>query len=136
MASLIIRYEPDPEDEVGKLWFDFRADRFSGSAFFWSTLFEFPEIISKLQCYPLGDPIKWTWGYDECEGTNLVLGLSLMQVDHAGKLRATVEIADLYDTSRRLTTKFETEYHALDILRGGLNLVVSQRAGEALLSGH
>jgi len=135
MSKLIIRYEPDPNDEVGKLWFDCRVERFSGSAFFWSNLTEFPDIISKLQCYPLGDPVKWTWGYNAARGSDVVLALAITQVGHVGKLEAIVELADLHDTSCRLTTKLGTEYNALNTLRAGLELVMARRAGEAFLLG-
>ncbi len=136
MSELVIRYESDPNDEVGRLWLELKAESFSGTAFFWSNLTELPSIIAKLRCYPLGDPAKWTWGYNDIEGADIVLALAIAQDGHAGQLMVTVEMADLYDLSRRLTTKLQTDYNALDELRAGLELMVAQRAGQASLPAH
>ncbi len=135
MSELVIRYEPDPDDEVGKLWFDLRSENFSGTAFFWSNLNEMPGIISKLGSYPFGDPVNWTWGYNSAEGSDLVIALAIAQDGHAGRLKATVVIADLYDVSCRLETKFQTDYNALDNLRAELETLVAHRTGEASLQG-
>lgn len=74
-------------------------------------------------------------GYDESEEADAVLALSLARDGNAGRLKATVEMADLYDTSCRLTTKLETDYNALDTLREGLERLVEHRTGECFLLG-
>jgi len=91
MSSLLIRYEPDAYDEVGRLWFELQVDRFAGSGYFWSNLAEFPDIISKLANYPIGDAAKWAWGYDKAEGPDQVLGLGIQQVSPRGDLRGCLE---------------------------------------------
>jgi len=136
MRELAIRYEPEPVDEVGKLWFHCKTESFSGTAFFWSNLAELRRVISRLECYPFGDQARWTWGYNSAEGSDLVLAVSIEQDGSAGRLKASVEMSDLHDPSCRLTTNFQTEYNALDTLRAGLELIVAHRSGEAFLRGH
>lgn len=135
MASLILRFEPNPADEVGKLWFELETDRFSGSAFFWSNLSEMPAIIERLGGYPLEEPAAWNWGYDTKEGTDAVLALCIMQTQSDGSLEASVTLADLHDTSQRLTAKLRTDYVSLDVLRQQLQGMHNQRSGKALLNG-
>jgi hypothetical protein len=97
MSELTIRYEPAPDDEVGKLWFDVTTKRFSGSGFFWSDLSEIPELISGLEKYPLQESVICRWGYNSLEGSDLVLSLRVAQVEQIGLLEATIEVADLFD---------------------------------------
>lgn len=135
MANLILRFEPDPTDEVGKLWFDLQTDRFSGSAFFWSNLSELPEITDELGSYPFEEPATWKWGYEAKEGPDAVLALCILQTHADGALEAKVTLSDLHDTSQRLTAKFRPDYVSLDVLRQELRAMYIQRTGEALLSG-
>ena len=79
--------------------------------------------------------MAWTWGYNDTKGADVVLELSIAQVDPAGRLSATLELADLHDTSCRLTTKFETEYLAIDNLRAWLEAMLTSQAGQAMLVG-
>ena len=135
MAKLTIRYEPDPDDEVGKLWLDVEGTRFSGEAFFWSNLSEMPEIIAALKHYPLNQTLRWTWGYNSSEGDDLVLSFSVTPVGCTGSLYASVELADLYDLANRLTTKLKTDYASVETLCAELAEMVSQRGGDAVLHG-
>lgn len=135
MAKLTIRYEPDPNDETGRLWFDIEGARFSGTAFFWSNLSEIPEIVVALRQYPMNEPIFWTWGYNSSEGDDLVLYFGVAPNGRTGSLYVEVKIADLYDLSNRLTTKFETDYASKERLSTELDAMGAQRAGEAILSG-
>lgn len=135
MAKLTIRYEPDPDDEVGKLWLDVEDARFSGKAFFWSNLSEIPEILASLKQYPLEQTLRWTWGYNALEGNDLVLSFSVTPEGRTGSLYANVELADLYDLANRLTTKLKTDYASVETLRAGLAEMVAHRKGDAVLNG-
>lgn len=135
MATLTIRYEPDPDDEVGKLWFDIEGARFSGVAFFWSNLSEVPEIVAALNQYPLNGSASWNWGFRSAEGADRVLSLSVMQTNRTGSLEVTVELADLDDRSNRLMTKLKTDYASLGTLCTELEAMAARREGEAVLNG-
>ncbi len=135
MAKLTIRYEPDPDDEVGKLWFEIEGARFSGTAFFWSNLSEVPDIVTALAHYPLNEPASWKWGYNSAEGADRVLSFGVTQTDRSGSLEAIVEIADLYDCSNRLTTKLMIDYSSVATLCTELVAMAAQRKGEAVLNG-
>ncbi len=135
MATLTIRYEPDPNDEVGKLWFDIEGARFSGAAFFWSNLSEVPDIVAALSQYPLNEPVSWNWGYNSSEGADRVLSFSVTQTGRTGLLEAVIELADLYDLSNRLTTKLKIDYASVEALCAELVAMGDQRGGQAVLNG-
>lgn len=134
MNSLTLRYDPspDPEDETGQLWFDLRADRFSGSGFFWSNLSELPEIITRLKSYPWGDAATWAWGYDEAQGPDSVLSLQIEQANPRGGLKVSVLIRDLYDPEQRLQSTFQTDHAALEELRIQLIQLHQRSVGEGV----
>ncbi|MGV3479044.1 MAG: hypothetical protein ACO1O3_03785 [Sphingobium sp.] len=135
MSHLILRYEPDPDDEVGRLWFDVRTALFSGSSFFWSNLGELPDLIGQIGRYPLDGTAscRWQWGMDG--GAGLVAALDVMQAKANGRLEARVNLADLNDISQCLAISFETEYVLLDAFRGELEIMHDRRSGKALLAG-
>jgi hypothetical protein len=135
MAKLTIRYEPDHEDDVGKLWFDIEGARFSGAAFFWSNLSEMRDIVAELGRYPLKGPSSWNWSYNSLEGADRVLSFGIMQTDRAGSLEAIIELADLYDLSHRLTAKIKVDYASVQTLSAELAAMAAQRKGEAVLNG-
>ena len=135
MTKLIIRYDPDPRDAVGKLWFDVTAEQFSGSAFFWSDLSEVPRLVSDLRNFPLQEPAIQRWGYNSLEGSDLVLSLGIAQVGRNGSLKAMIELADPFDLSRRLTTSLTTDYASVERLSTELAAMAAQRVGEAVLDG-
>lgn len=135
MAKLTIRFEPDADDEVGRLWFDIEGARFSGTAFFWSNLSEIPEIVAALRHYPLNEPVRQTWGYNSSEGDDLVLSFSVIPAGRAGSLYAKVKLADIHDRENRLTTKLTTDYASIERLCVELTAMVAQRQGEAVLNG-
>ncbi len=137
MNALVLRYEPDPDpaEGVGRLWFDLRTDRLSGSAFFWSDLSELPKIISKLESYPLGDAATWAWGYNRAVGADAVLSFQIEQAGLRGELKASVGIRDFQDPEQRLHVTFQTDYASLEALRLQLVQVREHLAGYAILSG-
>ncbi|WP_126172844.1 hypothetical protein [Altericroceibacterium xinjiangense] len=136
MSTLVLRYMPDPADEVGQLWFDVRTAQFSGSGFFWSNLNELPGIISKLESYPLGDSAEWIWGYGQAEEPDAVLSLRVEQSSPTGDLKVRVGIRDLYEPEHFLRSTFQTDYASLEALRHELVQMREHRAGEAVLSGN
>jgi len=131
MSHLILRYDPDPDDEVGRLWFDVKTKLFSGSSFYWSNLGELPDLIQQLGRYPLVGTASCEWG----EETNLVAAFDVRQVKANGGLEASVRLADLNDTSQCLAIKFETEYLLVDSFRAELEVMLKRRSGKALLAG-
>jgi len=135
VSQLTIRYEPAPDDDVGKLSFDVNAKSFSGTGFFWSDLSEMPDLIRSLRRYPLHEPVVGRWGYNALEGSDLVLSLRITQVDKRGLLEAIIEVADLFDLSRRLTVSLKTDYASIERLSTDLAAISAQRTGEAILAG-
>ncbi|MBY8820941.1 hypothetical protein [Sphingomonas colocasiae] len=135
MSHLILRYEPDPDDEVGRLWFDVRTALFSGSSFFWSNLGELPDLIEQIGRYPLDGKTNCRWEWGASGDASLVAALDVMQVKVSGRLEARVRLADLNDVSQCLAISFETEYVLLDAFRGELKAMYDGRSGKALLAG-
>ena len=135
MSELLFRYVPDPDDEVGQLWFEVRTKNFSGSGFYWSTLFELPKLIGRLRAYPLTEEVSSSWGCDAANGNDAVLLLRLSPSHPLGGLEAIVEVADLDDPHQRVKTKLQTDYACLDRMLTELGVLIQRREGEALLQG-
>jgi hypothetical protein len=135
MSQLTIRYEPAPDDDVGRLWFEVNTMSFSGTGFFWSNLSEMPDLIRSLGRYPLHEPVVGRWGYNSMLDSDLVLSLRITQVDKRGLLEAKIEVADLFDLSRRLTASLNTDYASIERLSTDLAAITAQRTGEAILAG-
>tara|TARA_A100001391_G_C5050246_1_gene273242 strand:- start:807 stop:1220 length:414 start_codon:yes stop_codon:yes gene_type:complete len=134
-STLLIRYEPDPHDEVGRLWFNVKTSQFEGTAFFWSNLSEMAELIDRFGEYPLTEKVTEMWGFDDAQGEDVVLSLALMPSGPTGGIEVTVVVADQFDLDQRLTTKLKTDYSKLQELLRDLKAMSEHRAGEALLTG-
>jgi hypothetical protein len=135
MNTLTLRYEPDPEDDVGKLWLTVQTERFVGSGFFWSYRDGVRGLADKLAAYPLPEPAAEAWGYNKAETNDLILAVQITPVNCKGDLVARVEVADLYDVAQRLSTNFSTDYVSVDAFRQQLNALAEGKADEAMLGG-
>ena len=135
MATLLMRYQPDPTDEVGRLWFELQTESFSDTTYFWSNLSELPEMIEKLRTYLWDKPVRWAWGFNEVKGNDAVAMLEISKAGEGGGLKATVELANYDDTSQRLSASLRPDYVSLDVLRRELSAMYDQRTGEAVLTG-
>lgn len=133
MSKLVIRYEPDSEDDVGKLWFSLTTDQFAGVGYFWSYRDGVGELAEKLSRYPLSGPASAAWGYDDLEGTNVILGVRITQVNGKGDLIAEVEIADLDDSRQRVTASFATKYSEVTTFGLQLKELAKGTVNEAVL---
>ena len=133
MNEFVVRFEPDPNDEVGKLWFSVQTELFSATIFYWSNLTEVPDFVRRLDEYPLSTPAKCVWGYESLSGFHTVAAIEISQSNEVGLLEARVELADQDDTEQRLMVKLETEYALLDLFRAQLTAMVGIRSGEAVL---
>jgi hypothetical protein len=135
MSSLKVRYDPDPDDDVGQLWLSVTTDRFSGTGFFWSYREGVRELADKLCEYPLPNAATATWGYDDIKGDNVILNIQVAPVNMKGDLVAEVQIADLYDQGQRVIAAFSTTYAEVDVFRQQLTALANGRADDAELSG-
>ena len=135
MSSLRVRYDPDPNDDIGQLWLSLNTDRFAGAGYFWSYREGVRELADKLRDYPLSDTVIVTWGFDDAKASNEILSVRIEQVNRKGDLVATVRIADLYDLDQRLTASFSTTYSELETFRVQLIALAEGQANEAMLTG-
>ena len=135
MSDLVIRYVPDPHDEVGQLWFEVKSGQFSGSGFFWSNLSEIPALIERLRAFPFRETVAEKWGFDDVEGLNIVLSLAMSPAGSTGGLVVSTTVADQFDLQQRLTTKLQTDQASLDRMLTELSALVRDRAGEVHLRG-
>ena len=135
MSKLLIRYVPDPHDEVGQLWFEVQSDQFSGSGFFWSNLSEMPVLIERLRAFPFRETVAEKWGFNEVEGLDIVLSLAVSPAGSTGGIVVSTTVADQFELQQRLTTKLQTDQASLDRMLTELQVLVRDRAGEARLQG-
>jgi|SRR5690606_32980135 len=134
MSHLTFRYEPDPNDDVGRLWLSLQTAHFTGTGFFYSYRNGLLEFAEGLRNYPLAKPLAWKTGYGDAAAKDAILRVQIEPVGPLGHLSAEVEIADLHDPSIRVNAKFETSYEAVAELRKQLIALSEGRTDEAVLS--
>jgi hypothetical protein len=135
MASVKLRYEPDADDDVGKLWMVVETDRFSGVGFFWSYRDQVRELADRLKIYLLPEAAEATWGYGKVEREDVVLSLRVVPVNSTGDLIAEVQVADLHDLKQRVSATFGTTYAEIATFGEQLTSLTDGSANEALLGG-
>ena len=135
MSILKLWYEPDPEDDVGKLWMTVETACFSGEGFFWSYRDGARQLADKLKLYPLPDAAEAKWGYDNVAGEKVVLSLRVVPVNKTGDLVAEVQIADLHDLRQRVSAIFSTTYAEAETFRQQLESLMDGSANAAELLG-
>jgi hypothetical protein len=136
MSRLEIGYEHASDDGLGRLTVAVETQGFSGAGGFWAQPSQLEGLARRLEPYPLvSDPVIERWGFDSCEGEDVVVGLEVKPADGLGNLLVIVEIADEYDSRRRLRTDFRTSYMELGRFRDELVDVARLRAQTAVLEG-
>lgn len=136
MSSLTFRYEPD-HDHEGRLWLLLQTERFSGSGFFWSHRADVLPFAERLSAYPLpaSEPPYYRAGYNDAEGEDAVLVVSVRPVGLAGDLLVEARISDLYEPTQRVVANFNTTYMEVAAFREQLNSLANAGADEAVLVG-
>lgn len=134
MNSLSLRFEPDPEDTVGRLILHVATASFEGSGFQWAQPSDLDTFVTGLSAYPITaeQPAVLHLGYGASEGDDMILGVKIAPANGSGHLLVRVEIADLYEQDR-LCTSFVTTYAEVDIFRRSVELISQRGEGEATL---
>ena len=135
MSNIKVRYEPDPDDDVGRIWLTLKTDQFAGHGFFWSDRDGLGDLAKGLAAYPLAGPVGDAWGYENVEGDNVVLRIRVTPVSRKGDLVADAVVADLYNLHQRVSVSFPTTYAEVDQFRQQLCALVEGQTDEAELSG-
>lgn len=135
MNSLSLRFEPDPEDTVGRLFLHVGAGSFKGAGFHWAQPSDLDAFATALSAFPIPaqQPAVLQLGYNDCEGDDLILGVEITPADGSGHLRVRVEVADMYEQRDRLRVSFQTTYSEVDIFRSSLEHVARKGEGKATL---
>ena len=136
MSCLTVWFEPDPTDDLGKLWMRVVSGPFAGSGFFWSYPNTLNELAERLAAYPLGKPVEEKWGYEKLQGADVVLGLRIAPVGNKGDLVVETLIADYADLQQRVSVNFATSYAELDLFRQRLGALAAGTSDEACLTGN
>lgn len=134
MNQLTMRVVPDG-DGVWQIHLDLHTDTFSGRGWFWGDPASLTAFASELTSYPLANPPALALGYDQMQGDDLMLLLSIRPFGNLGVLEARVEIADGDDPTCRLKAKLWTSYGSLDRFVPQLHALVSGARSEAVLHG-
>lgn len=113
MESLTIRVVPDG-DGVWQIHFELRNEAFSGRGWFWGAPESLSEFASELTTYPLVKAPALVLGYDQLQGEDVMLLLSIGPLGNLGVLEARIEIADRDDPTCRLKAKLHTSYASVD----------------------
>jgi hypothetical protein len=138
MSSLSFRYEPDPDDEyTGQLWLTVTTQRFSGRGFFWAHQRDLTGFAKSLGAYPItaSNPPLFKAGYNDGDGDDAVLLVSVKPKDSVGGLLVETVVSDLYERNQRLTTSFSTTYTEVASFVEELSALAGGGADEAVLTG-
>jgi hypothetical protein len=135
MNSLSLRFEPEPHDTVGRLFIHVGAASFKGDGFFWAEPHGLEEFAQALAAYPIpaDQPAEVRFGYNDCEGDDLIIGIAIAPVDAIGHLRVSVEVADLYQPDNRLSVAFQSTYSEVDTFRNALGPLLDGQEAKATL---
>ncbi len=134
MNQLTIRVAPD-DDHVWQIHLDLLTDTFSGRGWFWASPETLEKFTAALTEYPLLDAPSLVLGYDQMQGDDLMLFLSIGPLGNLGVLEARVEMADRDDPACRLKAKLLTSYANLDRFVPQLRALTAGARDEAILLG-
>jgi hypothetical protein len=138
MNSLKVRYDHShDDDDFGQLHLAVKTQAFSGRGRFWVQWQDVEELAEKLNSYPLSadDPPRAVWGYNDCQGDNVIIALEVKPINTRGTLRTSVEIADYDEPGRRVRTYFHTHYPQVAEFAAELLAVMRRERDEAELRG-
>ena len=146
MNKLVISYKFDPSyfdkklppDNFGRLSLIVETEKFKGKAGFWVQWQDVVEFGESLNQYPIKQdaPISVQWGFDNQEGDDLIIRLKILPRGSRGELTASIELADDYEPSQRLTVSFRTTYSAVELFRSDIAKLMKREIEEAVLLGH
>jgi hypothetical protein len=88
-----------------------------------------------LTAYPLANEPALVLGYDQMQGDDVMLHLSIRPFGTLGVLEARAEITDRDDPTCRLKAKLLTSYASLDRFLPQLRALASGARSEAVLLG-
>jgi hypothetical protein len=137
MARLVFKYEPDPDDCVGRLYVQVESNSFSGRGFFWAQPEQIERFALEAGGYPLlpKHPARIRLGYNELKDADVIVAVEISPADGVGNIAVRVELADLYETAERVRTRFQTNYPDLERFVDDLLGVMNGVAEEAVLVG-
>lgn len=135
MNSLSLRFEPEPHETIGRLFLHVGAAPFNGEGFFWAQPGSLADFEKALTAYPIpaDQPAQVRFGYDHCEGNDLIIGIEIAPIDAIGHLRVSVEVADLYEPEKRLRAAFQATYAEVDAFRAELGPLLNGQDAKATL---
>ena len=132
MDRLTIRVDPNG-DGVWQIHFELHSEAFSGRGWFWGAPESLSEFASELTTYPLVKAPALVLGYDQLQGDDAMLLLSVGPLGNLGVLEARIEIADRDDPTCRLKAKLHTSYASIDRFVPQLLALVSGARTDAVL---
>lgn len=132
MDRLTIRVVPNG-DGVWQIHFELHSEAFSGRGWFWGAPESLSEFASELTTYPMVKAPALVLGYDQMEGDDVMLHLSIAPLGNLGVLEARIEIADRADPKCRLQAKLHTSYASIDRFVPQLLALVSGARTDAVL---
>ena len=132
MDRLTIRVDPNG-DGVWQIHFELHNEAFSGRGWFWGAPESLTEFASELTTYPLVKAPALVLGYDQLQGDDVMLLLSVGPLGNLGVLEARIEIADRDDPTCRLKAKLHTSYASIDRFVPQLLALVSGARTDAVL---
>lgn len=135
MDSLSLRFKPDPCDTVGRLFLHVGTASYKGEGFFWAQADGLADFAKAIAAYPISadQPAEVRFGYDQCEGEDLIIRIEIAPVDAIGHLRVRVEVADLNEPDNRLKVAFQTTYSEIDAFRVALGPLLNGQDAKATL---
>lgn len=132
MDRLTIRVDSNG-DGVWQIHFELHNEAFSGRGWFWGAPESLTEFATELTTYPLVKAPALVLGYDQLQGDDVMLLLSVGPLGNLGVLEARIEIADRDDPTCRLKAKLHTSYASIDRFVPQLLALVSGARTDAVL---
>jgi hypothetical protein len=137
MSSLTFKYSRDPHDDFARLFATAETSLFKGTVDFWVQWQDVEEFGSSLKGYPIRPeaPITARWGFNQCIGDDLIIGIHIAQADVQGTLLVQAELADQNDGSQRVKASFRSNYSSLEKFGQAIGRMMKGDLEEAVLSG-
>ena len=137
MSRLALKYSRDPNDDFALLFVSVETANFRGTTSFWVQWQDVEELGSSLKAYPIGPEAQITanWGFNQCIGDDLIIGLHIAQADALGALIVRSELAHQHDRSERLKASFRSDYSCLDRFGSEVRRMIKGDLEEAVLLG-
>ena len=136
-SKLMLAYEFSDSDDFGWLIAEVQTPSFSGRNGMWVQWQDVGDFAALLSTYPItaDKPVVEEWGFTQQGEHTEITKIGVAPRGTTGGLIVDIALTNYYSPLSRCRAQFETDYPALAIFREGIERMMQDRIGSAVLHG-